>query len=90
MSYYFICYYYLQFFTSETAITVILLYIGALWDYHDTPLVAAWLARMEHVAHHDEVHSVLAEIGDLKTNTMDASAFLKANARDGRESTQLQ
>ena len=50
-----------------------------LFDFSDFPNVQGWLDRMTAVDCHDEVHVVLAELGDISEQAPDMDAIRNAN-----------
>ncbi len=50
-----------------------------VWDFSPHPKVQAWLARMEHIEGHDDVHVVLAELGDISSQAPSMETIKAAN-----------
>ena len=52
-----------------------------VYDFTDFPNVRGWMDRMQAVLGHDEVHVVLAELGDISTEAPDMDKIKNANKR---------
>ncbi len=50
-----------------------------VYDFSPFPNVQAWLARMKQVPGHDDVHVVLAELGDISVQAPDMEKIKNAN-----------
>lgn len=50
-----------------------------VWDFGPHPKVQAWLSRMEQMEGHDEVHVVLAELGDISSQAPSMETIKTAN-----------
>ncbi len=52
-----------------------------VWDFSPHPKVQAWLERMAGIDGHDEVHVVLAELGDISVEAPSMEVIKTANKR---------
>lgn len=50
-----------------------------LFDFSDLPRIRDWMARMHEIPGHDDVHVVLAEIGDISTEAPSMEKIVGAN-----------
>ena len=50
-----------------------------VFDFADFPRVSAWMERMKQIDGHDDVHVVLAELGDISESPPDMDTIKNAN-----------
>ena len=52
-----------------------------VYDFSDFPKIQAWLDRMSKVDGHDDVHVVMAEMGDISEEAPDMERIRGANIK---------